>query len=72
VIDYDIALLMGPTSVLGSTYGTMINVVFSDYIIFICMYVEGGGRRKEDRGKRRGRGGRRGREEVGGRRRERR
>jgi len=39
LIDYDIALLMGPTSILGSTYGTMINVVFSDYVIFICMIV---------------------------------
>jgi len=38
-IDYDIALLMGPTSVLGSVYGTLINTVFSDYIIFICMIL---------------------------------
>jgi uncharacterized membrane protein YfcA len=34
-----VALLMGPMSVLGSIFGVMVNVVFSDYIVFICMII---------------------------------
>lgn len=26
-------------SVLGSTFGVMVNVVFSDYVVFICMII---------------------------------
>eukprot|EP01127_Copromyxa_protea_P016278 TRINITY_DN4804_c0_g1_i2.p1 TRINITY_DN4804_c0_g1~~TRINITY_DN4804_c0_g1_i2.p1 ORF type:complete len:177 (-),score=21.35 TRINITY_DN4804_c0_g1_i2:75-542(-) len=37
LIDYDVALLMGPMSVLGSIFGVMVNAVVSDYIVFICM-----------------------------------
>lgn len=38
-IDYDVALLMGPMSVLGSIFGVMVNIVFSDYLVFICMMI---------------------------------
>jgi len=39
MINYDLALLMAPAGVLGSTWGVVLNSYLSDYIILICMII---------------------------------